>query len=151
MKLKHQDYLKTRDYKKLIPFLGLLTTGVIIFLGCNKQGQQTKEQNEEYMRNEAERSAIKLKIQTDGIPITIPVNQKIEAFYSDKTGAEIPTELLPKHPLTTSIISACDFSNVPQATFNSYTLYLSFCMVIKFHGIILFQLITTYTNCVWLS
>lgn len=99
----------------------LLLTGIILFLhSCNKNPQTNARQEEE-------NALIKAAIAKNGHPYTVPVNQKIEAFYADGTGQRIATELLRQrssgaNSRAASIISACDFSNAPVANLNTYAI-----------------------------
>jgi hypothetical protein len=99
----------------------LVLTGILLTLhSCNKNPQTTDRQNDE-------KELIKAAIAKNGLPLTVPVNQKIEAFYADGAGQRVSTELLRQRSAgansrTNSIISACDFTNIPTANLNSYAI-----------------------------
>jgi hypothetical protein len=102
----------------------LVLTGILLTLhSCNKNPQTSN-------RQEDENALIKAAIAKNGHPYTVPVNQKIETFYADGAGERISTELLRQrssgaNSRTSSIISACDYSNIPVAVLNTYAISIN--------------------------
>lgn len=91
---------------------------------CKKQDQQTSQADQKTRTNEL--LAIKQRMDRDGLTYTVPVNQKLEAYFADKNGNRVPDSLLKKVSGGTKIVeaitSACDYSNSPSNTFDSYSL-----------------------------
>ena len=116
--------------KRIIPSLlsvVLLIAGMFFLLNsCQKQSNSTNSgQNQDLIRARAD---LKAFIAKNGTKYTVPLNEKVNAFYSDKNGKPVPADKLQRHGgngvTVTSITSACDFSNAPVATLNSYSIFL---------------------------
>jgi hypothetical protein len=117
--------------KKRLPIavgsLIFLLTGVIFLLhSCKKQDRSTSGQDTDL--HAAELSAIATRIAREGITYTVQVNQRLEAYYVDSANNRIPTEVLQKTKESASvkgiasIVSACDYSNIPQVMMISYAI-----------------------------
>jgi len=115
--------------RNLFPFIVilLLIPGLLFLVnGCKKQDTGMTAAQADELANA--KTALKEKIAKEGRAVTIPVNQKITAFYADQNGNEVPKEvLLARRPgrsnAAASIISACDYSNSPTVLLNSYSIY----------------------------
>jgi hypothetical protein len=113
-----------RFSKKWLLFLLLPTAIALVINSCKKQDQQGSQQDQKTRTDQL--TAIKQRLDRDGLTYTIPVNQKLEAYFVDKAGNRVPDAVLKKTSTgiktVDAITSACDFSNTPSATFNSYSL-----------------------------
>jgi len=115
---------KVRLAKKWLLFFLLPAAVVIMIHSCKKQDRQGSQADQKTRTDEL--LAIKQRIDRDGLTYTVPVNQKLEAYFADKTGNRVPDSLLKKTATgaktVDAITSSCDFSNTPSATFVSYSL-----------------------------
>lgn len=113
-----------RFSKKWLLFLLLPTAIVLVINSCKKLDQQVSRENQQTRTDEL--TAIKQRLVRDGLTYTVPVNQKLEAYFVDKAGNRVQDSVLKKTAAGTktvdAITSACDYSNTPEATFNSYSL-----------------------------
>lgn len=118
--------MKRRTYLSFLCMLLLVPALLFLVNSCKKQDAGiAAAQADELSKAKA---ALKEKIAKEGWGVTIPVNQKITAFYADRNGNEVPKEILmARRPgrdnASASIISACDYSNSPSALLNSYSVY----------------------------
>ena len=111
--------------KKWLLFFLLPAAVVIIMIhSCKKQDQQVSQADQKTRTNEL--LSIKQRMDRDGLTYTVPVNQKLEAYFIDKAGNRVPDSVLKRTAQGTktvdAITSACDYSNTPTVTLGSYSL-----------------------------
>src|SRR5579864_5457534 len=112
--------------KRLLTTVGLsvlLLSGTALLLhSCKKQDQSPSQKDLD--QRAKEKALISDMIAKKGRSFFVPVNQRLDAWYVDQANNRVPKELLMKHSAgvkgTDAITSACDFSNTPGSTINSY-------------------------------
>ena len=114
-------------------WLALLTATAglcLLFYACKKHGETTTSLPTEPADVIAKtKASIAAQISKNGIPITVPVNEKLVSQWADSSGhtftqAQLEQLVAKSHGghFVDAITSACDYSNVPTVTLLSYTI-----------------------------